>query len=193
MPRRGPTLSKGEPIFKDRKSAIITISVVAALIIFAVVAIDRTSVNRFNKLFRQAHSYQEEALQAIQARFDFTKTVAKILDEEGVAHELTPLVVGEFTAFSTSEISERYVAIDTELAALQRAYYEKPFYKRLAPYYEEIYRCELELIDALSEYNHYAEYFNADIKAFPGILTARRLELVAFSFFDFGSALKSRP
>lgn len=186
-------MSKGEPIFKDRKSAIITISVVAALIIFAVVAIDRTSVNRFNKLFRQAHTFQEEALQAIEARFDYTRTVAKILDEEGVIHELAPLVAGEFASFTTSEISERYVAIDVALARLQRAHYEEPFYKRLAPYYEEIYRCELELIDALSDYNHYAEYFNADIKAFPGILTARRLQLVAFSFFDLGSALKSRP
>ena len=71
MRERGPRLSaKKEPLFKDAKSAVITISVVIFLVAFALFAINHNNESRLKKAAVKARGFQEEAYTLIEERFE---------------------------------------------------------------------------------------------------------------------------
>lgn len=184
---------KREPTFKDTKSMIITFAVIGALLIFAVLAIDRNNVNRLTKLHDEALRSYDEAQSIIDERFASARTLAQILQEEGFSDPLTPIMHNWDENSLIEETSRVYQEVDSMLAILQRELYLEPSYLRMAPYFEQIYEAERALINPVERYNDQVAYFNAQRSAFPAVFAARRLGLDVLNPFEIATALKSRP
>jgi hypothetical protein len=172
---------------------LITFAVIGALIVFAVLAIDRNNVNRLTKFRNEALTSYDEAYLIIEERFEYARTLGQILREEGFSDQLTPLMEHWDEQSLIEETSRVYREVDSTLAILQHDLYLEPSYLRMAPYFEHIYAAERALIEPVERYNDQVAFFNAQRSSFPAILAARRLDLDSLNPFDIATALKSRP
>jgi len=150
-------------MFPNLRSAVISIAVVVVLIIFAVVAIDRSNVNRLGRYEKQALAELKNVESHLALRQDYATTLCAMLEQKGHAAELAGLIA---------------------LAKHDRTY---------APYFEKMYEEELLLAEALLSYHAKAEYFNRQKHAFPAVLVANRLEMEDLPIFTVSAALKGRP
>jgi len=195
MRGRGPPLStERKPVFKDTKSALITIAVIIVLVAFALFAIDHNNVTRLTRTQEKAAGYQEAAFALIEARVDLAATMAQILGEEGQAEDLLHPIVRKWKRVEDVQAaSSIYLELDEALAQVQKHLYGQDIYLRLAPYFEEIYDIERALTAQVEEYNSQADLYNAIRSSFPATLAARRLGMGALARFSIASALKGRP
>ena len=180
-------------MFPNLRSAVISIAVVVVLIIFAVVAIDRSNVNRLGRYEKQALAELKNVESHLALRQDYATTLCAMLEQKGHATELAGLIAHAEQARTASEISETYLAIDTVLALLQKELFADAAYRTYAPYFEKMYEEELLLAEALLSYHAKAEYFNRQKHAFPAVLVANRLEMEDLPIFTVSAALKGRP
>ncbi|MGH0053183.1 MAG: hypothetical protein ACQ5SW_07345 [Sphaerochaetaceae bacterium] len=193
MKVRGLGLSAKKPYFKDRRSAIISIAVVAFLLVLAVLAIDRNNVRRLSRYHEQAFSSQEIVGYQLSQRFGYAATLASLLDERGQREPLLAITTAFETAQTIAEQSTLYRELETELAALQKELFAEPAYNQYAPYFDKMYEIEGELVTSIAAYNERAEFYNRQIHAFPASIVAKRLALDELAFYSVSSALKSRP
>lgn len=190
MRAREPGLSAKKPYFKDRRSAVISIAVVAFLLILAVLGIDNNNVRRLSGYQKQASLSRATVESQISERFRYAATLASLLEERDSLQR----VVSAFENADTVERqSELYRELEKELAVLQKELYADPAYNLYSPYFEKMYEIERQLIESIADYNLQADFFNRQIKAFPANLVAKRLALVELSSYAVSSALKSRP
>lgn len=190
MRAREPGLSAKKPYFKDRRSAVISIAVVAFLLILAVLGIDNNNVRRLNEYQKQASLSRATVESQISERFRYAATLASLLEERDSLQR----VLSAFENADTVERqSELYRELEKELAVLQKELYADPAYNLYSPYFEKMYEIERQLIESIADYNLQADFFNRQIKAFPANLVAKRLALVELSSYAVSSALKSRP
>ncbi|RFU95159.1 hypothetical protein DYP60_05910 [Sphaerochaeta halotolerans] len=190
MRAREPGLSAKKPYFKDRRSAVISIAVVAFLLILAVLGIDNNNVRRLSGYQKQASLSRATVESQISERFRYAATLASLLEERDSLQR----VLSAFENADTVERqSELYRELEKELAVLQKELYADPAYNLYSPYFEKMYEIERQLIESIADYNLQADFFNRQIKAFPANLVAKRLALVELSSYAVSSALKSRP
>lgn len=190
MRAREPGLSAKKPYFKDRRSAVISIAVVAFLLILAVLGIDNNNVRRLSGYQKQASLSRATVESQISERFRYAATLASLLEERDSLQR----VLSAFENADTVERqSELYRELEKELAVLQKELYADSAYNLYSPYFEKMYEIERQLIESIAEYNLQADFFNRQIKAFPANLVAKRLALVELSSYAVSSALKSRP
>lgn len=191
---RGPRLStRKEPLFKDAKSAVITIAVVALLLAFALFAINHNNESRLKKARAKAIGFQEEAYALIEERFALALTMGRILTEEGFADPFGPTIGSWDGEAGIAETSGLYNEVERLLDETQRRLYTDLSYRRLAPYFEGIYRAELALVPWVEEYNGQADFYNATRASFPASIAAGRLGLGELVRFGIASALGGRP
>jgi len=194
MRGRGPKLSaEKKPIFKDAKSAVISIAAIILMIALGLFAVDRNNVNRLTKTERKAASYKVAAYALIEERIDLASTVSRILAEEELEDPIAALVEQWDGEADVGAASRLYVALDQALDGVQKHLWGQAVYLRLLPYFDEIYHVELALTAPVEEYNSQADLYNAIRSSFPASLAARRLEKGALSRFSIASALKGRP
>ncbi len=130
MRAREPRLSAKKPYFKDRRSAVISIAVVAFLLVIAVLGIDSNNVRRLSGYERQA-SYSRETVETqISERFKYAGTLASLLENPG---SLQDVVVAFKTADTVERQSELYRELEEELAVLQKELYAHPSYNLYGP------------------------------------------------------------
>jgi hypothetical protein len=190
MRAREPGLSAKKPYFKDRRSAVISIAVVAFLLILAVLGIDNNNVRRLSGYQKQASLSRATVESQISERFRYAATLASLLEERDSLQR----VLSAFENADTVERqSELYRELEKELAVLQKELYADSAYNLYSPYFEKMYEIERQLIESIADYNLQADFFNRQIKAFPANLVAKRLALVELSSYAVSSALKSRP
>lgn len=190
MRAREPGLSAKKPYFKDRRSAVISIAVVAFLLILAVLGIDNNNVRRLSGYQKQASLSRATVESQISERFRYAATLASLLEKRDSLQR----VVSAFENADTVERqSELYRELEKELAVLQKELYADSAYNLYSPYFEKMYEIERQLIESIADYNLQADFFNRQIKAFPANLVAKRLALVELSSYAVSSALKSRP
>ena len=70
-------------MFKDAKSAVISIAAIILVIALGIVGIDRNNVNRLTKTGKKITSYKEDAYTLIDERIELSSMVGRILVEEG--------------------------------------------------------------------------------------------------------------
>ncbi len=190
MRAREPRLSARKPYFKDRRSAVISITVVVFLLVLAVLGIDSNNVRRLSGYQRKAFLSREMVELHLSERFRYAATLSTLLEERD---SLQRVVSAFETADTIERQSELYRELEMELALLQKELYIDPSYNRYAPYFEKMYEIEKQLVDSIAEYNLQADYFNRQIHAFPANLVAKRINLVELPSYTVSSALKSRP
>ncbi len=194
MRERGPRLSaKKEPLFKDAKSAVITISVVTFLVAFALFAINHNDESRLKKAAAKALGFQEEAYTLIEERFELARTMGRILVEEGFDDPFGEVVGSWDAEEGVEETSRLYNEVETLLDGVQKRFYNEPSFPRLIPYFEGAYHAELALVPWVEEYNSQVDFFNATMGSFPASIAAKRLKLERLARFSVASALKGRP
>ncbi len=194
MRGRGPKLSaEKKPIFKDAKSAVISIAAIILVIALGLLAIDRNNVNRLTKTEKKVASHQEAAYKLIEERIELASMVSRILVEEALDDPIGTLVRQWDREADVAALSRLYVALDQELDGVQKRFYGQPVYLRMAPYFEEIYHVERSLTTPVEEYNSQVDLYNAIRESFPANLAARRLQKGALPRFSIAAALKGRP
>ncbi|MDI9429771.1 MAG: hypothetical protein QM434_07755 [Spirochaetota bacterium] len=182
-----------KPMFKDAKSAVISITAIILVIALGIVGIDRNNVNRLTKTGKKITTYKEAAYTLIEERFELSSMVGRILVEEGLDDPIGPVVRQWDSEADVEAVSHLYISLDQELDGVLKRYYGQAVYLRMVPYFEEIYRVELSLTTPVEEYNGQVDTYNAMRASFPASLTARRLERGALPRFSIASALKGRP
>ncbi len=180
-------------MFKDAKSAVISITAIILVIALGIFAIDRNNVNRLTKTGKKITSYKEDAYTLIDERIELSSMVSRILVEEGLDDPIGPLARQWDREADVAAVSRLYVSLDQALDGVQKRYYGQAAYLRMVPYFEEIHHVELALITPVEEYNGQVDLYNAMRASFPASLTARRLERGELPRFSIASALKGRP
>lgn len=194
MRERGPRLSaKKEPLFKDAKSAVITIAVVALLVIFGLFAINHNNESRLKKAHTKALGFQKEAYAHIEERFELARMMGRILVEEGFADPFAEAVESWGSEDGLEVTSSRYNEVEAMLDELQKRLYNEPSYPRLAPYFEAAYQAELALVPWVEEYNSHVDFYNSTQASFPASIAAKRLGFGSLARFTIAAALKGRP
>ena len=195
MRGRGPPLStEKKPVFKDTKSAVISITVIIVLVAFGLFAIDHNNVTRLTRTQEKAVGYQEAAFALIEARVDLARAMAQILGEKGREEDLLHSIVRRWEGVGDVQTASRiYLELEEALAQVQKHLYGQDIYLRLAPYFEEIYQIERALTVQVEEYNDHVDLYNAIRSSFPATLAARRLGMGPLVRFSIASALKGRP
>lgn len=186
-------MSSKKPYFPNRRSAVISIAVVISLLAFAVLAIDRNNVNRLNRYESQAFLAEEEVRNLIGERFFYAEALVKLINDD----VQTDLISETLRLFNKDggmdRLGSAYRKLDQELSTLQPNLFTLSQYSQFLAYFEELYAIEQKLAEAAAEYNARAEYFNAQKRAFPALLVARRLEMEDLVLLNLATALKGRP
>lgn len=193
MKEKEQRLSSKKPYFPNRRSAVISIAVVISLLAFAVLAIDRNNVNRLTRYESQAVLADKQVRTLIEERFLYTDALVKLVNDD----VQTDLISESLRLFNKDAGMDRlgsaYRKLDQELSTLQPSLFTISQYNQFLAYFEELYAIERKLADAAAEYNARAEYFNAQKRAFPALLVARRLEMEDLVLLNIATALKGRP
>lgn len=180
-------------MFPNRRSAVISIAVVLFLLIFAVVAIDQNNVSRLKKYRREAHTYLEKGMDAMDERFSYSQTLLGLLDDQSLTDPFRDLMKSYERDLSPSILSDLYVSLDKELALLQKEIFTHKQYPLYAAYFEKMYEAEQEMVPHLNMYNEKALFYNVQIGAFLATIAAKRLEMQALELFSVAPAIKGRP
>lgn len=180
-------------MFPNRRSAVISITVVVFLLIFAGVAIDQNNVSRLKRYQEEANTYLDKGLDAMDVRLGYTKTLVGLLDDKGLAEPITPLLDLYAREQTPSSLSELYISLDKELDLLQKKVFTHKQYPLYAAYFEKIYDAEQEMALYLNEYNDKALYYNVQIGGFLATLAAKRLGMQPLELFSVAPAIKGRP
>lgn len=180
-------------MFPNRRSAVISIAVVLGLLIFAAVAIDQNNVSRLKKYKKEAISYLDQGLDAMDERFSYTKTLVGLLEDQSLAKPFKALLDGYTRDLSPVLLSELYVSLDEELAQLQKKVFVHKQYPLYAAYFEKIYEAEQQMVPHLDLYNDKALFYNAQIGFFLAAIAAKRLGMHDMDLFSLAPAIKGRP
>ncbi|HKM07405.1 MAG TPA: hypothetical protein VJ869_10470 [Sphaerochaeta sp.] len=180
-------------MFPNRRSAVISIAVVLGLLLFAAVAIDQNNVSRLKKYKKEAISYLDQGLDAMDERFSYTKTLVGLLEDQSLAIPFKALLDGYTRDLSPVLLSELYVSLDEELAQLQKKVFVHKQYPLYAAYFEKIYEAERQMVPLLDLYNDKALFYNAQIGFFLAAIAAKRLEMHDMHLFSLAPAIKGRP
>lgn len=181
------------PIFPNRKSAIITIVTIVLLLMFAVVAIHQNNVSRLKKYAREAHAAFEQSMDAMDERFSYSESLFLLMEEEGYVVPQETIVDLYDRSLPLSQLSKLYIALDSELAVLQKQSFTSEFYPLYAAYFEKIYEAELKLIPQVNLYNDKAAFYNVQIGSFLATIAAKQLGMKSLELFSLAPAIKGRP
>ncbi len=185
--------NRDKPFFPNRRSAVISIAVVAFLLLFAVFAIDQNNVSRLKRYRQEAVVALDKGMDAMEERFMYTKTLVGLLDDTSLAEPFTALLSSFSADDSPAVLSELYTALDVSLAQLQKQVFTKKQYPLYASYFEKIYDEEQEMVLHLDTYNDKARFYNMQMAAFPATIAAKRLGMQALELFSIAPAIKGRP
>lgn len=180
-------------MFPNRRSAVISIAVVLFLIIFAVVAIDQNNVSRLKKYKKEAISYLDKGMDAMDDRFMYSKTLVGLLEDTSLAEPFLELFDTYAREKSPVLVSELYISLDKELAQLQKKIFIHEQYPLYAAYFEKIYEAEQEMALHLNTYNDKALFYNVQIGGFLATIAAKRLKMESLELFSVAPAIKGRP
>ncbi len=180
-------------MFPNRRSAVISIAVVLFLLLFAAVAIDQNNVSRLKRYKEEALVYLEKGLDAMDGRFRYADNLVGLLEETGSGESVKALLGSYVRDLSPVVLSELYIALDKELALLQKRVFTHKQYPLYASYFEKIYEAEQEMALHLNTYNEKARYYNIQMTGFLAALAAKRLEMQALELFTIAPAIKGRP
>jgi len=180
-------------MFPNRRSAVVSIAVVLFLLVFAVVAIDQNNVSRLKKYKTEAIVFLDQGLDAMDERFRYSKILVGLLDDKSLAEPFNDL----FSSFAREKspvlLSELYIALDKQLALLQKNIFTDKQYPLYASYFEKIYEAEQEITLHLDSYNEKAHFYNVQIGGFLAVIAAKRLDMQALELFSVAPAIKGRP
>ncbi|MDY0290545.1 MAG: hypothetical protein RBR15_17110 [Sphaerochaeta sp.] len=180
-------------MFPNRRSALISIAVVAFLLMFAGFAIDQNNVSRLKRYRLEADAVLETVMEGIDERFTYALTLASLLEDDALTAPMRSLLEPYSKDLSPSTLSELYVALDKELAVLQKKIFIHEQYPLYAAYFEKIYETEQALAEPLDGYNEKARFYNAQIGGFLASYAAKRLEMEGLELFSVTPAMKGRP
>ncbi len=180
-------------MFANRRSAVISTAVVLFLLMFAGFAIDQNNVSRLKKYHKDAVTYLDKGLDAMDDRFMYANTLINLLEDRSLAEPFKPLLDSYAREKSPSLLSELYVNLDKELAQLQKKVFTHEQYPLYAAYFEKIYASEQEMVLQLDKYNDKAHFFNVQIGGFLATIAAKRMEMQALELFSVAPAIKGRP
>ncbi len=185
--------NRDKPFFPNRRSAVISIAVVAFLLLFAVFAIDRNNVSRLKRYRQDAEVSLDKGMDAMEERFMYTKTLVGLLDDTSLAEPFNALLSSYAAGDSPALVSDIYTALDVSLAKLQKQVFTHRQYPLYASYFEKIYAQEQAMVLHLDAYNDKARFYNMQIAAFPATIAAKRLGMQALELFSIAPAIKGRP
>lgn len=180
-------------MFPNRRSAVISITVVLVLLVFAFFAIDQNNVSRLKRYRREADAHLEKGMEAMDDRFMYSRTLVGLLDDESLAEPFIPVLDSYANELSPSALSCLYVALDKELAQLQKQVFTHDQYLLYAAYFEKIYEAELAMAPHLDTYNDKALFYNMQIGGILASFAAKRLEMEGLELFSVAPAMKGRP
>ena len=180
-------------MFPNRRSAVISIAVVLFMLLFAAVAIDQNNVSRLKRYQKEAIGYLELGMDAMDDRFAYATKLVSLLDDKALSDPIKELVSSYSRSLSPSVASKLYVALDSELAKLQKGVFTDKEYLLYASYFEKIYEAEQEMVLHLDDYNDKARFFNVQIGGFLATIAAKRLDMQALELFSVAPAIKGRP
>ena len=160
---------------------------------FAVFAIDQNNVSRLKKYRREANVFLETVMEKMDERFTYSRTLASLLEDDALAGGMESLLEPSSKDLSPSSLSALYVALDKELAILQKKIFTFEQYPLYAAYFEKIYEAEQALAEPLNGYNDAARFYNVQIEGFLASFVAKRLEMQALELFSVTPAMKGRP
>lgn len=180
-------------MFPNRRSAVISIAVVAFLLIFAGVAIDQNNVSRLKKYRLEAANALDQGRAVMDERFMYAKTLVGLLDDPGLAGPFQGLFASYARDNSPALASELYISLDRELAQLQKKVFTHKQYPLYAAYFEKIYEAEQAMSPLLDTYNEKAHFYNVQIGGFLATIAAKRLDMQALELFSVAPAIKGRP
>lgn len=180
-------------MFPNRRSAVISITVVLVLLVFAFFAIDQNNVSRLKKYRREANTYLDKGMDAMDERFMYSRTLIDLLGDESLSEPFRSVLASYAKDLSPSTLSSLYIALDKELAQLQKKVFTHDQYLLYAAYFEKIYEAELEMGPHLDTYNDKALFYNMQIQGALASFAAKRLEMEALELFSVAPAMKGRP
>ena len=180
-------------MFPNRRSAVISIAVVLFLLLFAGVAIDQNNVSRLQRYKKEALGFLDQGMDAMDDRFMYATTLVGLLDDQSLAEPIKGQVSSYSREISPSSASALYIALDAQLALLQKQVFTDKQYPLYAAYFEKLYEAEQEMALHLNDYNDKARFYNVQIGGFLAAIAAKRLDMQALELFSVAPAIKSRP
>lgn len=192
MRERVRRLSRDQKPVSKLRSALTSVAVVAAFIVFILIANSRMNTNAIHATYSAAIQSQEVARQTIGRRFELVRQISQQLEGSDLQDVLST-VPSDIEQADVAHLSEFYTKNDIQLGELQKLLFVQPDYGSYALLFERIYEEELALVEQVGEYHQKADLYNLRIRAFPSNMTARKLGSQPLELFTITPVLKGRP
>jgi len=181
--------------FKDRKSAVVSISLVIVLLVAFTLAEYEMKRDHLDRVTQDANTALEEVSTLMDQRFSYAELLVGVVDRPAITQDVTAsIALYHSSAKNPLLMSQAYNQLDAALGVLQKTLFDEPVYLSCQPYYEKLVSLEDKLHDPVALFDAKASLFNSLIegKGFTARLVAKR-SLVPLPLFDVASALENRP
>ncbi|MCH3908123.1 MAG: hypothetical protein LKE39_08450 [Sphaerochaeta sp.] len=181
--------------FKDRKSVVVTIVVIVALLSALTWAEYEMRKNAVEKTHREASAAWDQLGSEMDERFTWAENLCRVVDDTArTGDALAAISLYRSDPRTPLVVSKAYNQLDAALTQMQKALFGTDHYREFQPYFEKLGEIETELDTLVADYQGKAEAYNRTItgRGFAPRIAAQR-NLTPLELLSVNAALANRP